>query len=458
MKIDFQKILDLSSDGISIYAPDGLMLYANKSMLDLLENNLVIGRNTIHDLEKRKDFSDLPALTALREKKSVSRQITWNNRKIFQATAVPVLNDANELLYVISYVHDITEVSRLNSSMEKLASDMGHYKAEAGLLRSFFNKTGANEFIAESQSSRKLFLQALKVASAPVSVMLLGESGTGKSFLAKLIHQASGRKEGPFVVVNCGAIPENLLESELFGYEKGSFTGADSRKQGLLECANGGTIFLDEVADLPLAMQVKLLSVLHDRKIRRVGGVKDIPIDVRIVSATNQDIKKYIEAGMFRSDLLFRLNTVVLEIPPLRERKEDLARMIITLLDQFNKKYNVHKALSSSAFVALAAWSWPGNVRELSNTIESMVVMSTEQTIDIDLLPRDIREILPVLDITESDTLQSVVERAEKNLLIKTLRTHRTTRAIARHLHSSCATICRKLKKYGLSGELEEQF
>ena len=224
------------------------------------------------------------------------------------------------------------------------------------------------------QSVRKLIEQ---VASKDANVLILGESGTGKEVVARAIHEMSGRAKGPFVPVNCGAIPGELLESELFGHEKGAFTGAISSRRGRFELAEGGTLFLDEIGDMPMAMQVKLLRVLQERMIMRVGGTKGISIDVRIVSATNADIKKKIKEGLFREDLYYRLNTIPIEIAPLRNRKEEILPICETTLKRVCAKYGLEeRCFSSEATEALMSYDWPGNVRELISVVERAAILS----------------------------------------------------------------------------------
>src|SRR5210317_450631 len=239
--------------------------------------------------------------------------------------------------------------------------------------------------IGKSKSMQDVFSMIRKVASSPVKILVTGESGTGKELVARAIHYNSDFREGPFVPINCGAIPENLLESELFGHEKGSFTGAIKQRQGLFESASGGTIFLDEIGELPSLMQVKLLRVLQENEFRRVGGTKDVKADVRVLAATNRHLEESVAARSFREDLYYRFNVIRIDIPPLRQRREDIPVMIDFFWEQFTGNKGV-KVLED-AMRRLIDYSWPGNVRELENVIERATVLGSENEITLDCLP-----------------------------------------------------------------------
>jgi DNA-binding NtrC family response regulator len=244
------------------------------------------------------------------------------------------------------------------------------------------------DLIGQSPAMKKVFKMIEQVAPTDSTVLVRGESGTGKELVARAIHTKSKRVAQPFVAVNCAAIPENLLESELFGHERGSFTGALERKLGKFELADGGTLFLDEIGCMAPAMQAKLLRVLEDRKVERLGGEKGVPVDVRIISATNIDFDQEIKNSKFRSDLYYRLNVIPVDLPPLRERKEDIQLFINYFLDKFNKLLNKQvKGITGEAFQTLLAYSWPGNVRELQNLIERLVVLSATDLISLEELP-----------------------------------------------------------------------
>jgi len=239
-------------------------------------------------------------------------------------------------------------------------------------------KNQKNRIVGESPSIRKIFQLVEKAADSDSTVMIFGESGTGKELIARSLHESSDRSANAFVAVNCGAIPHDLLESELFGYEKGSFTGAVNTRVGRMELADGGTIFLDEIGDMPTALQVKLLRVLSEREIDRIGGSKAIPINVRVVAATNVNIEDSIKQGKFREDLFYRLNIIPIHMPPLRERKTDIPLLVNYFLTRFNElKNKSFKAVDPEAMSILIDYEWPGNIRELQNFVERMVVLGS---------------------------------------------------------------------------------
>jgi two-component system response regulator AtoC len=244
------------------------------------------------------------------------------------------------------------------------------------------------DIVAKSPAMLTAIALAERVAPHPSTVLLTGESGTGKEVIARLIHATSPRRDGPFVPVNCGAIPENLLEAELFGHVKGAFTGANADRVGLFEQANGGTLFLDEIGELPVSLQVKLLRALQERQIRRVGESTSREVDVRIVSATARDLEKEVEGGTFRSDLFYRLNVMNIHLPPLRHRQEDIPLLVRHFLDEYNEVLRTQVAdLDATALSALVAYAWPGNVRELENVIERAVVLTEGDAIGVEQLP-----------------------------------------------------------------------
>lgn len=274
----------------------------------------------------------------------------------------------------------------------------------------------------------------------------------GKEEVAKYIHKNSKRCNKHFIKVNCGAIPENLIESELFGYEKGAFTGANKEgKIGLFEVADEGTIFLDEVGELPLDMQVKLLRVLQEKEIERVGGVKPIKIDVRILAATNRNLEEMVSKKLFREDLYYRLNVVPIEIPPLRERKKDIVPLVEHFLSELNKKYNLSKRFTSVAMQSLLQYNWPGNVRELKNIVERVVIMSSNDVILKSDLP--INNTFNLLEeeigsIDEEVNLKEIVERFELKFINKAFENYKNVRDAAKYLGMDPSTFVRKRKKY----------
>ena len=258
-------------------------------------------------------------------------------------------------------------------------------------LRSELKKVGPPKIVGENGHMKHVLEMMARVAKSEASMVLIqGESGTGKELVAKWIHYESNRAEKPFVAINCAAVPATLLESELFGYEKGAFTDAKSQKKGLFEVADGGTVFLDEIGDMELGMQAKLLRFLEDRTFRRIGGSKVITVDVRIISATNKDLLKAVEEKIFRNDLYYRLQVIPIFLPPLRDRKDDIIVLANYFIDSYNKEFNKHiKAISGVAEKLLVEYDWPGNIRELKNVIERAIILGNEDTLLFEHLPQE---------------------------------------------------------------------
>ncbi|GAB4409753.1 MAG: hypothetical protein OHK0032_05420 [Thermodesulfovibrionales bacterium] len=308
---------------------------------------------------------------------------------------------------------------------------------------------------------KKVIDLAVRIAQVDSVVLIQGESGTGKEVLARLIHSLSSRNQGPFISINCSAIPENMLESELFGYERGSFTGAwRDGKPGLFELAKNGIIFLDEIGDMPVNLQVKILKVLQDMEAYRLGGTKPVKFDVRVIAATNRNLRDMVKEGRFREDLFYRLYVVPIEVPPLRERRDDIFYLAWHFLKLYNQKYKQSKTFSSELIAILETYNWPGNVRELQNIVERLVVTSDNDLLKPEHLPHSIyqrdegeTEETPFKESKPSGivTLYHAKELTERTLLVHALKMKRTTREIATLLGVDHSTVVRKLQKYGLS-------
>jgi transcriptional regulator with PAS, ATPase and Fis domain len=313
------------------------------------------------------------------------------------------------------------------------------------------------KIVSESEQMREILKTAFKLARMEVTdILLLGESGTGKGLLAKFIHNNSKRKRKPFIQINCAALPENLLEAELFGYEKGAFSGArEQGKPGLFELAHEGTLFLDEIGELPFSVQAKLLKYLDDYKVQRLGGIKAKSIDCIIIAATNQDIEKFVEQKKFRKDLFYRLNILTIKIPPLRERPEDIFELANSFLHHYNRKYKQKKKLNPLALSLLQSYSFAGNVRELKNIIKKAVVMSEGDVIDSVILSSIGKEVLEDRwEVRGSDkkinNLVDMLSALEKEMLKNAMRHCKSTREMAQFLNISQPTVVRKLKKHSL--------
>ena len=326
------------------------------------------------------------------------------------------------------------------------------------LKRQLQEKYSFTNIIGVSPKMQQVFEQINRVCATDATVLIQGESGTGKELIMKAIHFHSHRKDKPLVTVNCGAIPINLLESEFFGHEKGAFTDAKERKIGKFEQAQGGTIFLDEVGELPLDAQVKLLRVLDDRKVIRIGGNQVIPLDVRVIAATNKNLAEEVKKGTFRLDLFYRLNIVTINVPPLRERKEDIPLLMEYFIEKYNKQLGMQvKSVSKSAMSYLQDYPWHGNVRDLENAIQSAMILVQGDTIRVEDLPLRLRgfpEISDETDLSEKgleDQVKELTEKIEKELIVKALEKCDQNRTnTAEMLRISRKTLFNKMKQYGL--------
>lgn len=320
-------------------------------------------------------------------------------------------------------------------------------------LRESITKTDGLISMSPIMGEVKILVE--KISKTDATVLILGESGTGKEVISKNIHSLSNRSDEPYIQINCGAIPENLIESELFGYEKGAFTGANASKPGLLEVANNGTVLLDEVGEMPLHLQVKLLRAIQTNEITRVGGTAKKQLNVRYIAATNKDLKKRVQEGQFREDLFYRLNVVQIEVPPLRERGEDIRYLSKFFLEKFNKKYNKRLEFSEQAMLLLDLYEWPGNVRQLENMVEQLVILSEEPYILERNIPHEIshakwKGTRPTMEIRP---LKDIVEQREREEIQKALQLYPSIRSAAKALEISHSTLLRKIKQYKISLE-----
>ena len=311
--------------------------------------------------------------------------------------------------------------------------------------------------IGKSKSMESVYTVMKRVADTPTTVLICGESGTGKELIARGLHKASSRAGCPFVSINCAALPETLLESELFGYEKGAFTGATSLKQGKFEFADGGTLFLDEIGEMSLSLQVKFLRVLQEQEFQRVGGNKDVRVDVRIIAATNKDLKEEVEAGRFRGDLFFRLNVVQIDVPALRERRSDIPFLVAHFVENFVTKLGREiQEVDAEVMRSLYRYSWPGNVRELENIVERAIVMARTQTIMPEDLPQEIRESPEIEEelnqlISWEKGLAETLEIIEERMIRQALKRCGSVQAqAAKILGISRSNLQYKMKKYGM--------
>lgn len=445
---EFQGLLNCIQDGIFITDGTGTVVACNDSSLSFCysKKENLIGRN-MKDLVSNGVFDDSVALKVIERNSTVTEmQKSLTDKLDLLVTGTPFYKNG-EIYCVVITERDVTELGKLKNKLNQLKEitekDL-YYHASMPNIKS--------EFIFESPLMLELINMVARIALSDATVLIQGESGTGKSLIAKFIYQNSLRNDKPFVELNCGAIPENLLESELFGYEKGAFTGANNKgKIGLFEIANGGTIFLDEISTIPPHLQVKILRVLQEKEIMRVGGTKYLPIDIRIISATNSNLEELVKKGEFRKDLFYRLNVCQFTMPPLRERKEDISPLCEFFLEKFNAKYKCNKILSSSAKKLLHCYNWPGNIRELENIMERIIIINNSDII----LGENIASLFPMSNLEAANhsnssviDLKSEMDNFEKNIITEKLKYCKTITDLAHSLSIDKSTATRKLQKY----------
>lgn len=441
---DFQEIYHQSFDGIFVTDGEGMAIMVNAGCERNygIEARDIVGQH-VSVFERDGRIRPVIATRVIAERRRVTvTQQTRSGKKIF-ATGIPLFDDSGKVRKVIINSRDTTELSQLQEDLTRSNAELARVARELSHLRD--GQVALPGLVCHSPLMQAVTELALRVAKVDTTVLITGESGAGKDVLAQLIHRDSGRCGGPFIKVNCGAIPRDLVESELFGYEGGAFTGAlKNGKVGIIERANHGTLFLDEIGELPLDAQVKLLQVLQDRVLVRVGGAGSIPVDLRIVAATNRDLRLMVDEKAFRKDLYYRLNVVPISMPPLRQRKEDILPLIGHYLAEFNQQYRLKKTMSDATLAVLQAYGWPGNVRELRNLVERLVVTTLGDTIEVQDLPE---EAAPIA--AGALNHRGRVARFEEDLVSAALHQFGSTRAAARHLGISQSTVVRKLKANG---------
>ncbi len=451
---ELDTIIDSSSDGLFVCDANANVIRMNPASEKIhnLSASKIVGRN-MRELIDDGFISRSAALEASKSKQRVSLLQDKDGHKLI-SIATPVFDEQGELNRVVVSERDITEIDNLQRELEEQAAIKNSFRDQ--MLAMQQAELESQQIIARSPAMVRVLQQSIKVAKADSSVLILGESGVGKGLIADLIHKKSVRAEHPLIKINCGAIPESLIEAELFGYEKGAFTGAlNSGKPGYFELANQGTLFLDEVAELPLSSQVKLLRFLEDGLITRLGDTKSRTADVRVLAATHQDLEKMVKEGKFRLDLYYRLNVIPIHIPAIRERHDCILPLIRYYIEKFCKQTATHKRLTRAALDALTAYPYPGNVRELMNICERLVVMSETELIDLSDLPIQISSHTPTnrrssFDFSSGLPLQQTLDQVEKELLKQALHKFHNQTEIAQALRVNQSTIARKLKKHGL--------
>ena len=455
-------ILNVITDAVFIDDADGVCQWCNDACEEMynIEYDEIVGRH-VEDLEKSGIFTPSVTRRVLEEKREITiiHENRFGRRLLTTGSPVFVPMTSGEwvaagegrysrtIAFVLTTSRDITQISTVQEQPDTPGSALlkaRNLDVPEDIDTSFI--------VSESEAMHNVMALTKKLASVNTTVLITGESGVGKGLIARRLHEEGVRWKKPFVTVNCGAIPDNLIESELFGYVAGAFTGSRADgKQGLFEAAQDGTIFLDEISELPLNLQVKLLQVIQERQITPVGGTRPIPVDVRIISATNRNLEELVKEGRFREDLYYRLNVVPINVPALRERPADIIPLIQMNIARCNRELGETKSISPVALSILLKYPWPGNIRELQNIIERLVITTSHNVITEDDIFIFIKEAAEDNQINYADTsLAAALERAEKEILSRALENYKSTRAIARVLKVSQPTIVRKLNKYGL--------
>lgn len=445
---EIEAIIESSYDGIYVTDGEANTIRVNSAYEKItgIKASEVIGRN-MNDLVKEGYYDESASLRVREEKKPVTIRQTLKSGKSVLVTGNPIFDEDGRIKMIVTNVRDMTGLVELQQQLEYTKGMTSAYR---DILKSL-QQTSAldNDIIMVSEPM--LHIQELleRVCRTNATVLIYGETGVGKDRIAEEIHEKSDRAEsGIFVKINCGAIPETLLESELFGYDRGAFTGARKEgKPGLFEVAHKGTLLLDEVESMPMLLQSKLLRVLQNFEITRVGGTKPVKVDVRLICASNQDLKEMIAKKLFRADLYYRLNVIPIYVPPLRERRDDIPSLVHFFLGRYNKRHGTRKVLSKEAMSHLLTYPWPGNVREVANVIERLVVITHGDYILPNNLPREISE-KPGREVLDNGlTLKEQMERTEISIIRKAVEKFGSARKAAPHLGMDATSLTRKMKR-----------
>lgn len=455
--LDFREVCENLYDGIHIADGEGRILFVNSAYTRTtgIRPEEVLGRK-VADVEAEGSFykgSVTAAVVERRERVDSVATILRLNKEVL-VTGIPVLNEAGEIKLVVTNTRDFPELKDLEKRLLALTEKSKKDSEELSYLR--MQQAGNKQLLYRSPAMAAVMETIKRIAPTDVTVLITGESGTGKELVAGEIYQNSARRGKPFIKVNCAAIPAELLESELFGYEPGAFTGArKAGKAGMFELADTGIILLDEIGDMPLPLQTKLLRVLQQRELMRIGGIRPIKLDIRVIASTNKNLREEVRLGRFREDLYYRLNVVPVELKPLRERREDISHLAGHFCENFNKKYGKQTQISPEGMELILNYSWPGNIRELENLVERMVVTCSGSSITRS-------QVFSALDPggshlgQEEDgnaTLKQRVAAVEREIILQTLEQKGSLRKAAASLGVDHSTLVKKCQRYGLRME-----
>ncbi len=447
---DYQQICDHLYDGIHIADGEGKVLYINEAYTRTtgIEPNEIVGRK-VQDIEREGIlYKGSVTDSVLKTKKRVNAvaKILKINKDVL-ITGTPIFDEHDNLQLVVCNTRDFSELKQMEERLSLMAKEQEKANEELAYLR--HQQQGEGKLVFRSQAMQEVMQSIATVSKTNVNILITGESGTGKELVANEIYQQGARNTKPFIKVNCAAIPNELLESELFGYEQGAFTGARQKgKMGMFELADKGVILLDEIGDMPLQLQTKLLRVIQQREIVKIGSTNPIPLDIQIIASTNKDLSEEVQIGNFREDLFYRLNVFPIVLKPLKERKEDILQLTEIFSKRFGKKYGKSITITNDAKDVIVNYSWPGNIRELENTLERVIIISNSNIITK-------LNICATLNINESatnsqvdKTLKQQIEIFEKNIINETLEKTGSIRKAAKILGVDHSTLSKKLKNY----------
>ncbi|MBC2725936.1 sigma 54-interacting transcriptional regulator [Desulfosporosinus sp.] len=448
--LEYEKIFENIEEEIFVTDQNGYILRLNpaaEKVCGVFARD-VVGKH-VRELEKEGIISSSITMHVLHQKKKVNMMQQLKTGKTIISTAIPIFNEEGQIDRVICTSKDYQEIIRLKAELDEKITELARKNQEISLLRQeIFSNVN---FIYESKEMKSIRDTISKIAPLDLTVLIQGDSGVGKEVITKAIHNASPRRNQPFIKVNCSMIPENLIESELFGYESGAFTGSTKGgKIGKIELANNGTLFLDEIGEVPLLIQVKLLEFLQDREICKVGGTKRIKINARIITATNRNLQDMVEKGLFRKDLYYRINVIPIYIPPLRERKEEIPVLVEYFLNIFNRKYEMNKKIAPEAMQALYNYNWPGNVRELEHVVERAIVISEADVITHEYLQSLLERKANYYNIicNEIMPLKLAKRKIEEQLVKNAYNIYKSTYKVAKVLEIDQSTVVKLMKRY----------